>query len=115
MSKKKQYKPYPYQEECLRKIAEAKEKGESRALVVMASGLGKTLTAIFAVERFFAGQRFGRVLILCHSDEILEQTKKKFKLYFGEEKSYGMFTSSHKTLDPTSFFVRNVPDDENSP
>lgn len=103
MSKKEQYKPYLYQEECLRKIAEAKKKGESRALVVMASGLGKTLTAIFAVERFFAGQRFGRVLILCHSDEILEQTKKKFKLYFGEEKSYGMFTSSHKTLDPTSF------------
>lgn len=103
MSKKKQYKPYPYQEECLQKIVETMEAGESRALVVMASGLGKTLTAAFAVERFFAGQKFGRVLILCHSEEILDQTKKKFKLYFGEEKSYGMFTGSHKASDEVRF------------
>lgn len=103
MSKKKQYKPYPYQEECLQKIMEAREAGETRALVVMASGLGKTLTAAFEVERFFAEQKFGRVLILCHSEEILDQTKKQFKLYFGEEKSYGMFTSSHKTSDEVRF------------
>lgn len=103
MSKKKQYKPYPYQEECLQKIVETMEAGESRALVVMASGLGKTLTAAFAVERFFAGQKFGRVLILCHSEEILDQTKKKFKIYFGEEKSYGMFTGSHKASDEVRF------------
>ncbi len=101
--RKRRYKPYVYQEECLKKIAEAREAGEVRALVVMASSLGKTLTSAFEVERFFAGQRFGRVLILCHSEEILEQTKEKFKSYFGEEKSYGMFTSSHKTTDVTNF------------
>ncbi len=99
----KKIKPYEYQEECLAKIAEVQQTGAKRALVVMASGLGKTFTAAFAVQRFFQGRTFGRVLILCHSEEILKQTKDKFKLYFGEEYNYGMFTSSRKTTVVPSF------------
>ncbi len=100
---KKKIRPYPYQEECLQKIEEVRQNGVKRALVVMASGLGKTYTSAFAVERFFADRTFGRVLVLCHSEEILTQTKKKFKKYFGEEYNYGMFTNSRKTRVRTSF------------
>lgn len=100
---KKKIGPYPYQEECLQKIEEVRQNGVKRALVVMASGLGKTYTSAFAVERFFADRTFGRVLVLCHSEEILTQTKKKFKKYFGEEYNYGMFTNSRKTRVRTNF------------
>lgn len=99
----KEIKPREYQKECLAAIDEAIAKGEKRALVVMASGLGKTYTAAFAIERFFAERHFGRVLILCHSEKILCQTKEKFRGYFGEEFSYGMYIDTDKTSHSTDF------------
>lgn len=97
------FKARPYQEECLVKIAETVANGEKRALVVMASGLGKTVTSAMAAEQFFAQRAFGRVLVLCHSEEILSQSKAKYKLYFGEEYSYGMYTGNEKTTRATDF------------
>lgn len=95
--------PRPYQVECLDAISKAAESGLKRALVVMASGLGKTLTSAFVIEQFFAGREFGRVLVLCHSEVILSQSKDKFKSYFGEEYSYGMFTGHERAVRRTDF------------
>ena len=95
--------PRSHQVECLDAISKAVESGLRRALVVMASGLGKTLTSAFAIERFFAGREFGRVLVLCHSEAILSQSKDKYKSYFGEEYSYGMFTGHEKAARRTDF------------
>ena len=75
-------KPREYQRECLVAIDNAIANGEKRALVVMASGLGKTYTSAFAVERYLADKRFARVLVLCHSEKILRQTKEKIQEYF---------------------------------
>ncbi len=118
----KEIKPREYQKGCLAAIDEAIAKGAKRALVVMASSLGKTYTSAFAVEKFFADKPFGRVLILCHSEPILRQSKKKFKDYFGEEFSYGMYVDSDKTTRPTNFLFatfqtmkenrKNFPKDE---
>lgn len=100
----KEIKPRFYQKECLTAIDEAIARGEKRALVVMASSLGKTYTAAFAVEKFFADRPlFGRVLILCHSEKILRQTRRRLKKYFGEEFSYGMYVNGNKTTRPTNF------------
>lgn len=96
-------KPREYQRECLVAIDNAIANGEKRALVVMASGLGKTYTSAFAVERYLANKRFARVLVLCHSEKILRQTKEKFQEYFGEEFSYGMYVNYDKTTRPTNF------------
>ncbi|MBR0134193.1 DEAD/DEAH box helicase family protein, partial [Candidatus Saccharibacteria bacterium] len=38
------YKPRIYQKNCLDALQSARDQGKSKALVVMASGLGKTLT-----------------------------------------------------------------------
>lgn len=100
----KEIKARDYQKECLAKITEAVEMGSKRALVVMASGLGKTLTSAFAIEEYFKGREFGRVLILCHSEAILIQSKEKYKGYFGEEYSYGMFTGNERVTRQTDFF-----------
>lgn len=96
-------KPREHQRECLAAIDDAIARGEKRALVVMASSLGKTYTSAFAVEKFFAERPFSRVLILCHSESILRQSKDKFKAYFGEEFSYGMYVDCDKTTRPTNF------------
>lgn len=96
-------KPREYQQECLAAIDNVIANGEKRALVVMASGLGKTYTSAFAVERYLADKRFVRVLVLCHSEKILRQTKEKFQEYFGEEFSYGMYVKYNKTTRPRNF------------
>ncbi len=96
-------KPREYQRECLVAIDNAIANGEKHALVVMASGLGKTYTSAFAVEKYLADKRFARVLVLCHSEKILRQTKEKFQEYFGEEFSYGMYVNYDKATRPTNF------------
>ena len=73
------YKPRSYQQGCLNNLRAARRAGKKKALIVMASGLGKTLTGVFDVKQLFAAQPNGRVLMLCHSEAILSQTKEVFK------------------------------------
>ena len=58
------FKARDYQKECLAEISKTVQASEKRALVVMAPGLGKTITSAFAIKDFFAGREFGRVLML---------------------------------------------------
>ncbi len=97
------YQPRPYQKESIAALAEARANGVKKGLVVMASGLGKTLTIIFDLQQFLQAQPRARILYLCHQESILAQSKAKFKKVFGDEYSYGMFTSHHKTTRAVTF------------
>ena len=102
------YKPRNYQEECLEKLAEVREQGTNKALVVMASGLGKTLTATFDIREFLQTHEGERVLVLCHSAAILSQTKEIFKVIFGDNYSYGMYNGAEKAEEWTDFLFANL-------
>jgi len=54
-----------------------------RALVVLATGLGKTLTAAFIAKAF----RAKRILFLVHSNFILDHAMGEFRLVFDDEKT----------------------------
>lgn len=97
------YRPRPYQSDCIAALAEARNNGVKKGLVVMASGLGKTLTTVFDLQQFLGEHPSARVLCLCHQESILLQSKEKFRKVFGEEYSYGMFTGNYKTTHPVSF------------
>ncbi len=97
------YQPRPYQTNCTAALAEAREDGTKKGLVVMASGLGKTLTAIFDLQQFLQDYPNARILCLCHQESILLQSKAKFQKSFGEEYSYGMFTGTYKTSRIVTF------------
>ncbi len=97
------YKPRPYQAECLTALAKARERGIKKGLVVMASGLGKTLTIIFDIEQFLTEHPNAHFLYVCHQESILLQSKEKFHQFFGEEYSYGMYTGSYKTRRRVTF------------
>lgn len=111
------YTPRPYQQRCIAALAEARAQGETSALVVMASGLGKTPTLIFDLEQYLTEFPDARVLFLCDQETILVQSKAKFRKYFGEEYSYGLYSGSHKTLHRVNFMfatlqsVRDHPED----
>lgn len=66
--------PTPVQEEALQALAETREEGYRRGLVVLATGLGKTWLAAFDAERL--GAR--RVLFVAHREEILTQAAETF-------------------------------------
>lgn len=97
------YEPRPYQTECISALTNARANGIDRGLVVMASGLGKTLTAAFDIKQFLQEHLNARILVLCHQENILLQTKRKFQQYFGEEYSYGMYSGSYKVARRADF------------
>lgn len=67
--------PNEVQREALAALANTREKGFRRGLVVMATGLGKTFLAAFDVEQ--VGAR--RALFVAHREEILLQAEESFQ------------------------------------
>ncbi|TAA73393.1 DEAD/DEAH box helicase family protein [Planococcus salinarum] len=65
--------PRPAQREALEALDDAMAEDYSRAMVVLATGLGKTYLAAFFAEKF------KRVLFVAHREEILFQAKQSFE------------------------------------
>jgi type I restriction enzyme, R subunit len=62
-----------YQQEAIRRVCEAFEDGKRRALLVMATGTGKTRTAMALVELFLQTQQAQRVLFVADRDALVKQ------------------------------------------
>lgn len=60
----------PYQQEVICKVEDALSNGVPKQLVVMATGLGKTFTAVKIVERL----GFKKVLWVTHTEELISQS-----------------------------------------
>ena len=68
-----------------------------RALIVMATGLGKTwLVAHFVQNELIVR---GRGLVLCHDINILDQNLRVFREHLGEKVSFGVFNGNTKDFD----------------
>lgn len=79
-----------------------------KALIDLASGLGKTLTGAFDIDQFYDDEPYGRVLVLCHVEQILRQTRNVYRKYFGDNYSYGMYNQNEKTKRRTDFLFANL-------
>ncbi len=66
-------RPHDLQIEALDALTRARRAGASRALLVMATGLGKTWTAAFDVQRELQARPDARVLVVAHRVELLRQ------------------------------------------
>ncbi|MDT3429247.1 superfamily II DNA or RNA helicase [Paenibacillus forsythiae] len=81
--------PRPSQKDALEALEQTLEEQYDRAMVVMATGLGKTYLA-----GFFA-QRFIRVLFIAHREEILNQAKQSFERIM-PDRSLGIYNGQFK-------------------
>lgn len=90
------------QVECLDAIQLARLSGNERALVQMATGLGKTTVVAADVKRFLSENPSKRVLFLCHQNDILAQAKQRFEQIIGDEYSYGNFTGEEHNYHAVS-------------
>jgi len=91
------YTPFDYQKQCLHSLEQTWKSERDSALIVMASGLGKTVTAAFDLQNRLE-EDVSRALYVCHRTDILYQAKSEFENVIGEEISYGFLTGEEKDL-----------------
>src|SRR5699024_10069900 len=68
----------PYQKEAITRVLEAYEKGHRKALLVMATGSGKTRTAISLVDILTRRNRTKNILFLADRTALVKQAKQSF-------------------------------------
>lgn len=81
-----------YQIDCLGALSGVRKLGENRALIHMATGLGKTTVAAMDVKQFLSTKPDARMLFVAHQNEILKQARGRFQHILGDNRAYGMFT-----------------------
>lgn len=97
--------PFGYQKEALACIENAENRGALCALVIMASGLGKTILAALFLKRRLTHKNTLRCMFLCHQNHILEQAQNRFKNVLGYEHDYGFYHGEEKTKDAQLLFA----------
>src|SRR5665213_1378786 len=85
--------------DCLDAIQLARIEGNEKALVQMATGLGKTTVIAADVKRFLSESPGSRILFLCHQNRILDQARERFEDIVGPEFTYGNFTGETQDYD----------------
>ena len=84
--------------EALDELNKTLEEEYNKALVVMATGLGKTYLA------GFFSRNFQKILFIAHREEILYQAKKSFQRIMPERR-YGMYNGKVKERDADAIFA----------
>ena len=84
--------------ESLQKIRQA---GEQRALLISATGTGKTYASAFALRE--ADPK--RVLFLVHREQIAKQAIESFRRVFGRTKTFGLLSGNSKRYDEEYLFA----------
>lgn len=82
----------------LKKIYEA---GEDKALLISATGTGKTYASAFAAREL----EFKRVLFLVHRNQIAKQALKSYRKVFDGKVSMGMVTGKYQDYDADFVFA----------
>ena len=76
----------PYQHEAIRRLSEAFEKGKRKALLVMATGTGKTRTSMALIDLFMRANRARNILFVADRDVLVEQARTDgFKAFLPNE------------------------------
>ena len=103
--------PNIMQEKFLSNLNELMQKDEDRALLVSATGTGKTYASAFAVHEF----KPKRFLFLVHREQIAKQAMKSYKRIFkGEENKFGLLSGNSKDYNADYLFstVQTMSKDE---
>lgn len=91
-SNHQKFEPNPAQVEALYSLNQSREDGYDKALIVAATGIGKTYLAAFDAKNY------DRILFIAHRLDIIKQAEKSFK-NICPNRSTGFFYSSKKDTD----------------
>ena len=93
------FTPNKMQTEALASLEELRRSGRTKALLISATGTGKTYLAAFSVQK--AAPR--RILFLVHREQILKQAAQTFQHVLGNI-SIGFLTGTHKNFTAPYLF-----------
>lgn len=93
--------PNSMQLEFVQKLNEIRAMGEHRALLISATGTGKTYAAAFALREINPK----RALFIVHREQILRKAIESFKNVFGETKSFGLYSGTSHEIDKDFVFA----------
>ncbi|MCT7595003.1 DEAD/DEAH box helicase [Aliarcobacter butzleri] len=88
------------QEKALEKLENLRNKGENKALIIAATGTGKTYLSAFDVKNFKAKT----ILFLVHRENILIKAKQSFEEILPQINSFGLYTGNKKEQDKNYLF-----------
>ncbi len=93
--------PNSMQLEFVRKLNEIRAMGEHRALLISATGTGKTYAAAFALREINPKH----ALFLVHREQILRKAIESFKNVFGDTKTFGLYSGTSQETDRDFIFA----------
>ena len=94
-------KPNSMQERFIANLRKILERGEERALLISATGTGKTYASAFAMREL----GFKRVLFLVHRVTLAKQAKKSFEKVFDKKVTMGVVGASSYEYDKDYVFA----------
>ena len=92
-------KPNQMQQEALLSLTKLYQKNQHKALLISATGTGKTYLSAFAVKKFNPK----RILFLVHREQILNQAQATFQKIM-PEKNYGILSGNHRDFHADYLF-----------
>ncbi|MFN8155708.1 MAG: DUF3427 domain-containing protein [Bacteroidia bacterium] len=92
--------PNLMQQEALQSIERLRNQGKNRALLISATGTGKTYLSAFDVKKFNPK----RVLFVVHRLNIAKAAMKSYKRIFGRSKEMGVFSGDEKKFESEFVF-----------
>ena len=96
--------PNYMQRKALRELNRMRAIGNTRSLVVSATGSGKTYLAAFDARNFDPQ----RLLYIVHEGSILKKSLETFQIVFGGARTCGLYSGEAKELDADFIFATNV-------
>lgn len=93
--------PNSMQLDFIQKLNEIRAMGEHRALLISATGTGKTYAAAFALREINPK----RALFLVHREQILRKAIGSFKNVFGDTKTFGLYSGNANETDRDFVFA----------
>lgn len=105
-------KPNKMQENALEKLQDIRLNCKHKALVISATGTGKTYLGAFDVKNYHPK----RFLFIVHREQILEKSRESFyNIIGGSKKDYGIWSGNKKEKDAKYLFatIQTISKDEN--
>ncbi len=96
-----QFVPNLMQQEFISNLQAMYDEGKKRALLLSATGTGKTYASAFALKQLQAK----KVLFLVHREQIAKQAIKSYKKIFGNTVSFGLLSGNNKDFDCDYLFA----------
>lgn len=102
--------PNKMQTSALEALNESRSAGRGKALVISATGTGKTYLSAFDVRKFNPK----RFLFVVHREQIAKAAMESFKRVFGSDRSMSVLSGNSKSLDSDFLFstVQTLSKDE---